>query len=85
MINLSRRTAVTAVGAGVIASVVGAYYYLRIVFLMYFGEAAEPMDGRMPALHWGLLGGSSLAMILGIVNLFGVDTLAAAAAASLVQ
>jgi NADH-quinone oxidoreductase subunit N len=70
--------------AGVIASVIGAFYYLRIVYLMYFGEAAEPMDGRMPALHWALLGVCSLAMVLGIVNLFGVETLAASAAATLV-
>ncbi|MEM8569404.1 MAG: NADH-quinone oxidoreductase subunit NuoN [Pseudomonadota bacterium] len=71
--------------AGVIASVIGAYYYLRIVYLMYFGEAAEPLDGKMPLLHWGLLGGSSIAMLLGVINLFGVDTLAANAAASLLQ
>jgi NADH-quinone oxidoreductase subunit N len=70
--------------AGVIASVIGAYYYLRIVYLMYFGEAAEPLDGRMPAVHSALLGVSSLAMVLGIVNLFGVETLAQAAAATLV-
>jgi NADH-quinone oxidoreductase subunit N len=70
--------------AGVVASVIGAFYYLRIVYLMYFGEAAEPMDGRMPALHWALLGVSALAMVLGIVNLFGVETLAASAAATLV-
>jgi NADH-quinone oxidoreductase subunit N len=70
--------------AGVIASVIGAFYYLRIVYLMYFGEAAEPMDGRMPAVHWALLGVTSLAMVLGIVNLFGVETLAASAAATLV-
>ena len=25
--------------AGVVASVIGAFYYLRIVYLMYFGEA----------------------------------------------
>ena len=52
---------------------------------MYFGEASEPLDGRMPALHWALLAVSSLAMILGVVNLFGVEGLAAAAAATLVQ
>ncbi|WP_341914216.1 proton-conducting transporter membrane subunit, partial [Ferrovibrio terrae] len=28
---------------GVLSSVVGAYYYLRIVKLMYFDEAAEPL------------------------------------------
>ncbi len=70
--------------AGVVASVIGAYYYLRIVYLMYFGEAVEPLDGRMPALHWALLAVSALAMVVGVVNLFGVETLAASAAATLV-
>ena len=71
--------------AGVVASVIGAYYYLRIVYLMYFGEAAEPLDGRMPALHWALLGVSALAMVVGVVNLFGVEAIAQSAAATLVQ
>lgn len=71
--------------AGVVASVIGAYYYLRIVYLMYFGAAVEPLDGRMPTLHWALLGASAIAMVVGIVNLFGVETLAASAAATLVQ
>jgi NADH-quinone oxidoreductase subunit N len=30
--------------AGLLTSVVGAFYYLRIVKLMYFDEAAEPFD-----------------------------------------
>jgi NADH-quinone oxidoreductase subunit N len=71
--------------AGVVASVIGAFYYLRIVYLMYFGEPAEPLDGRMPALHWVLLAVPALAMVLGIVNLFGVETIAASAAATLVR
>ena len=72
--------------AGVIASVIGAYYYLRIVYLMYFGEpASQPLDGRMSALHWTLLAVPALAMVVGVVNLFGVETLAAAAAATLVN
>jgi NADH-quinone oxidoreductase subunit N len=71
--------------AGVVASVIGAYYYLRIVYLMYFGAPAEGLDGKMPALHWGFLGASAAAMVLGIVNLFGVETSAAAAAATLFQ
>ena len=29
---------------GVVASVVGAYYYLRIVKIMYFDEPAERFD-----------------------------------------
>jgi NADH-quinone oxidoreductase subunit N len=70
--------------AGVVASVIGAFYYLRIVYLIYFGEAAEPLTGRMPVIHWALLGFSSIAMVLGVVNLFGVESLAAAAAVTLV-
>lgn len=71
--------------AGVVASVIGAYYYLRIVYLMYFGEDAKALDGRMSVLHWLFLGGSAIAMVAGVINLFGIEPLAAAAAASLIQ
>ena len=70
--------------AGVVASVIGAYYYLRIVYLMYFGEASEPLDGRMPTVHGALLAAAALAMVVGVVNLFGVEAIAASAAATLV-
>ena len=33
---------------GVIASVVSAFYYLRIVKIMYFDEASEPLDRAVP-------------------------------------
>ncbi|MEP3114987.1 NADH-quinone oxidoreductase subunit NuoN [Nisaea sp.] len=33
---------------GVIASVIGAFYYLRIVKIMYFDEAEEPLDSAVP-------------------------------------
>ena len=33
--------------AGVIASVIGAFYYLRIVKLMYFDESSEPFDKNL--------------------------------------
>ncbi len=71
--------------AGVIASVIGAYYYLRIVYIMYFGEEGDAMNGKMSALHWVILGGSSGAMVVGIVNLFGVETIAGMAAATLLN
>ncbi|MDE0727189.1 MAG: NADH-quinone oxidoreductase subunit NuoN, partial [Alphaproteobacteria bacterium] len=32
---------------GVLASVVGAFYYLRIIKVMYFDDAAEPFEGPM--------------------------------------
>ncbi len=70
---------------GVIASVIGAFYYLRIIYLMYFGEPREALDGSMPAFHWVALMASAFVMIAGIVNLFGVETLAGAAAATLLK
>ncbi|MEM1065961.1 MAG: proton-conducting transporter membrane subunit, partial [Pseudomonadota bacterium] len=71
--------------AGVVASVIGAFYYLRIVYLMYFGEEADALDaGGNPVLA-GFLMASAAAMVLGIINLFGVEAIAAAAAATLVN
>ncbi|NBO21339.1 MAG: hypothetical protein EBU97_05275, partial [Rhodobacteraceae bacterium] len=40
--------------AGVVASVIGAFYYLRIVFYMYFGKDGHSVDSRMSAPQWGL-------------------------------
>jgi NADH-quinone oxidoreductase subunit N len=71
--------------AGVIASVIGAYYYLRIVFFMYFGEDREGIDGAMHPVLWGALMASAAAMVVGVVNLFGIEGVAAAAAAALVN
>ena len=71
--------------AGVIASVIGAFYYLRIVYYMYFGEETDGLDGEMEPVAWGLLVASAAAMVLGVANLFGVDGAAAAAAQALVN
>jgi len=71
--------------AGVIASVIGAFYYLRIVFYMYFGEENEGLDGTMTPVLWCFLMGSAAAMVIGVLNLFGIEPIAAAAAATLVN
>ncbi|MEL6509873.1 MAG: NADH-quinone oxidoreductase subunit NuoN [Pseudomonadota bacterium] len=71
--------------AGVIASVIGAFYYLRIVYYMYFGEDKEGLDTGMNPVLWSFLMGSAAVMLLGIINLFGVESVAAAAAATLVN
>lgn len=71
--------------AGVIASVIGAFYYLRLIYLMYFGEDADGLNGNMSGLHWAIFGVASAIMLVGIINLFGVEGMAAAAAASLVN
>ncbi len=71
--------------AGALASVISAFYYLRIVYFMYFGsEDAPQIDGTMSLAQWSVLMASAAIMVLGVVNLFGVDNVAAAAAASLV-
>jgi len=71
--------------AGMIASVIGAYYYIRIIYLMYFGEPRDPLDGSMPAFHWAALMASAFVMVVGVINLFGVESLAGAAAATLLK
>ena len=71
--------------AGVIASVIGAFYYLRIVYFMYFGEEREGLDGGKSAMLSGMLMASAAIMLIGVVNLFGIETPAAAAAAMLVN
>ncbi|MFT7105814.1 MAG: NADH-quinone oxidoreductase subunit N [Yoonia sp.] len=71
--------------AGVVASVIGAFYYLRIVFFMYFGDEGETLDGKMNPVLWAFLMGSAAVMLLGVVNLFGIEPIAAAAAATLVN
>ena len=72
--------------AGVIASVIGAFYYLRIVFFMYFGEEqAEGLDANKSTILLGFLMASAAVMVFGIINMFGVETAATAAAAALVN
>jgi NADH-quinone oxidoreductase subunit N len=72
--------------AGVIASVIGAYYYLRIVFYMYFGEErSDTLDHQNGGVLTVVLMASAVIMIVGIANMFGVEGLAASAAASLVN
>lgn len=72
--------------AGVIASVIGAFYYLRIVFYMYFGqERDDALDKSRSPVLWGMLMASAIIMVVGVVNLFGIEGAAAAAAATLVN
>ncbi|MDD9716173.1 NADH-quinone oxidoreductase subunit NuoN [Dinoroseobacter sp. PD6] len=71
--------------AGVMASVIGAFYYLRIVYYMYFGKADDALEGSMPMVQYGFLMASAVIMLVGIVNFFGVEGMALAAAESLVR
>ena len=71
--------------AGAVASVIGAFYYLRIVYFMYFGQDQEPAESRMAPVQWAMLIAVSAIMILGAVNLFGIEPVAKVAAEALVR
>ena len=74
------------VAASAVASAIGAYYYLRIVFLMYFGaEGDERLDGGKNGLLTAFLVASAAIMVVGVANMFGVEGAALAAAATLVN
>jgi NADH-quinone oxidoreductase subunit N len=67
---------------GVLLSVVGAFYYLRIVKLMYFDAPAERFEPMPPALA-AVLGGSGLFVLLFFVYPAPLVSAAATAANSL--
>ena len=69
--------------AGVIASVIGAFYYLRIVYYMYFGSENDPVTSRMGPVSYVMLVGAAAAVLLGSVSMLGVDRAAGRAAESL--
>ena len=74
------------VAASAVASAIGAYYYLRIVFLMYFGaEGEDRLDGSKSGLLTAMLVASAVIMVVGVATLFGVEGAATAAAAALVN
>ena len=70
--------------AGAVASVIGAFYYLRVVKVMVLDEPGQAMTGAMPLAHLAALSASAVIMTFGAAfGLFGVPEMAAAAAAGL--
>ena len=69
---------------GVIASVIGAFYYLRIVYYMYFGTEGDGLTSRMGVAQYLGLMIPALIMVVGAISMFGVDTAAGRAAETLV-
>jgi len=76
---------VTLAIIGVVASVVGAFYYLRIVKIMYFDEAAEPFDMPIGKAVSGVLAVTAVITVLFFIGMSPVVEIADAAAASLLQ
>ena len=54
---------------GVLMSVVGAFYYLRIIRIMYFEDANEPLDAEIPVSNKIVLGVSIAVILLFFVGL----------------
>lgn len=70
---------------GVIASVIGAFYYLRIVYFMFFGTEQDALDSdASPAERWLTLAAAAITLF-GVINLFGIEGAALLAAQSLVH
>jgi NADH-quinone oxidoreductase subunit N len=67
---------------GVLSSVVGAYYYLLIVKIMYFDEPAPGFE-RTPAALWLVLGVAGAFNILFVLFATPLTAVASAAAKSL--
>ena len=68
---------------GVLTSVVGAFYYVRIVKLMYFDDPAEAFDRPMERELSLVIGGTSVAILLFFFYLAPIVAGAAGAAAAL--
>ncbi|MFE3837718.1 NADH-quinone oxidoreductase subunit NuoN [Pseudogemmobacter sonorensis] len=71
--------------AGAVASVIGAFYYLRVIYFVYFGDSDTPAQSRMAPVQWLMLVAVAAAMLLGSINLFGIEPVARAAAEALVR
>ena len=52
---------------------------------MYFGIASDPLNGNMPTSHWLILTGSAVLMLIGIINLYGLEVPSFIAARSLLN
>ena len=72
----------TLVAVGVISSVIGAYYYLRIVKVMYFDAPVQAFDRPAPSLMF-VSGSMSVATVLFVVFLGPLMTVAQQAAVAL--
>jgi NADH-quinone oxidoreductase subunit N len=70
---------------GIAASVIGAFYYIKIVKVMFFDEPADTIRGTSDWAHWALLAVSTLFVSpLGYLSIGWLGNLADGAAAALV-
>ena len=67
----------------VIGSVIGAFYYLRLIYFIYFGELNNPISPEMSKIEYIVFLFCSLLMIIGTFSFFGVDVIIQSATLSL--
>ena len=60
---------------GGVSSVIGAFYYLRIIYLIYFGMNGDNLSEDMPFINRIVLTVSAIAVVVGSINLFGLQSL----------
>ncbi|MEQ8397190.1 NADH-quinone oxidoreductase subunit NuoN [Thalassobaculum sp.] len=68
---------------GVLASVVGAFYYLRIIRIMYFDEATQPLDAKVGGDLRAIIFGSAVITLLFLIAISPIYDKAQQAAISL--
>ena len=74
--------------AGAVASVIGAYYYMNIVRVMYLTEQDQPLDLRLNLLQSATIGAAAVIMAVGwlpYLGGFGLPEVAAGAAQALLR
>ncbi|MEX0502347.1 NADH-quinone oxidoreductase subunit NuoN [Alphaproteobacteria bacterium LSUCC0719] len=69
---------------GVVMSVIGAFYYLRIIRLMYFEDTDAPLDPHIPMANRVVLGASLAVILLFFAGLGGLLAAADSAAVALI-
>jgi len=75
---------VALAAVGIAASVIGAFYYIKIVKIMYFDEPADTIRGKSDWAHWALLAISTIVVSpLGYLLTGWLGALADRAAAAL--
>ena len=70
---------------GVVTSVVGAFYYLRIIRLMYFDDTDTPLDAGIPVANRMVLGASLAVVLLFFAGLGSLLSAADTAAVALIM
>ena len=67
----------------VIGSVVGSFYYLRLVYFIYFGKSENPAQINMSKMEYFIFLFASLFVIVGTFSFFGIEEVVNSAAQSL--